>query len=60
MKREIEYKGFVVTVWEKSFRIDGCPVVYVGADPQEFAKSLEHTIMYVLRKGLKTWLKGER
>ncbi len=60
MKRVITYKGFTITIWEKSFRVDGLPVVWLGAKPEEFAENLERTITYVLRTWLRRFIKGEQ
>lgn len=60
MKREITWKGFKITIWDKSFRVDGCPVVFIGADPKDFCSQLEHTITYVLRTWMRRFIKGEQ
>lgn len=60
MKREIEHRGFKVTIWEKSFKVDNCPIIYIGAPPEEFVCNLEATVEYVIRTWLRRFIKGER
>lgn len=58
MKREVTHLGFKLTLWEKSFKIDNQPVIYIGAKPEEFALALETTIRYVVWSYVRRWIKG--
>ena len=58
MRREVTHLGFKLTIWEKSFKVDSQPVIYIGADPKEFAQALEKTIRYVVWSYVRRWIKG--
>jgi hypothetical protein len=56
-RREFMYKGFRITLWSKSFRVDGCPVIYMGDSAAEFGSKLEETIKHVLATALRNSLR---